>query len=92
MEQEYGEMAAVTVMFENLTPREQIDRREQMEKIEHVKNVIYLQQDENYQKGNYSKYILNIAAGTYSKETGEVLKELRNTYKDKALILSLIHI
>ena len=86
MEQEYGEMAAVTVMFENLTPREQIDRREQMEKIEHVKNVIYLQQDENYQKGNYSKYILNIAAGTYSKETGEVLKELRNTYKDKALI------
>ena len=79
MEQEYGEMAAVTEMFENLSPKEQTEHKEQMEKIEYVKNVIYLQQDENYQKGNYSKYILNIAAGTYSKETGEVLKELRNT-------------
>ena len=86
MEQEYGEMAAVTVMFENLSPKEQIHRKEQMEKIEHVKNVVYLQQDENYQKGNYSKYMLNIAAGTYSKETGEVLKELRNTYRNKAFI------
>ncbi len=86
MEQEYGEMAAVTVMFENLSPKEQTEHKEQMEKIEYVKNVIYLQQDENYQKGNYSKYILNISAGTYSKEAREVLKTLRNTYEDKALI------
>lgn len=86
MEQEYGEMAAVTVMFENLSPKEQIEHKEQMEKIEYVKNVIYLQQDEKYQKGNYSKYILNISAGTYSKEAREVLKTLMDTYEDKALI------
>ncbi len=90
MEQEYGEMAVVTVMFEDLSRKEQIERKEEMEKIEYVKNVIYLQQDENYQKGNYSKYMLNIAAGTYSKEAREVLKALRNTYEDKALISGVV--
>jgi len=86
MDEEYGEMAAVTVMFENLSSEEQLERKAQLEEMEYVKSVIYLQQDENYQKGNYSKYVLNIAAGTYSKKAREVLQVLRDTYKDEALI------
>lgn len=86
MDEEYGEMAAVTVMFENLSSEEQLERKAQLEKIEYVKSVVYLQQDENYQKGNHSKYVLNIAAGTYSKKAREVLQVLRDTYKDEALI------
>lgn len=86
MEEEYGETAVITVMFENLSPAEQLERKAQMDKIENVKSVIYNQKDENYQKGNHSKYMLNLSADTYSWKARKVLQELRDTYKDEALI------
>lgn len=86
MEEEYGEMAVITVMFEHLSPKEQLDRKEQLEKIENVKSVIYMQKDESCQKGDYSKYMLNVSAGTYSSEARQVLRALEEDYKDEALI------
>lgn len=76
MEKEYGDMSSITVMFDDLSEEEQTKRKEELEALEHVKSVVYLQDDETYQKDNHSKYMLNISANTYSEEARNVLENI----------------
>ncbi len=78
MEEEYGDMSSITVMFDGLSEEEQTKRKEELEALEHVKSVVYLQDDETYQKDNHSKYMLNISANTYSEEARDVLKNIED--------------
>lgn len=84
MEEEYGEMSSITVMFNDLTKQEQLSRKTELESIENVKTVVYLQDDETYQKDNHSKYMLTVSANTYSKEARNVLETIENKYGDSA--------
>lgn len=55
-----------------------------MESIENVKTVVYLQDDEAYQKENHSKYMLTVSANTYSEEARKVLETIEDKYGDEA--------
>lgn len=84
MSEEYGEMSSITVMFNDLTEQEQLDRKTELESIENVKTVVYLQDDEAYQKDNHSKYMITVSANTYSKEARNVLETIEDKYGDSA--------
>ncbi len=84
MEEEYGEMSSITVMFNDLTEQEQLSRKTELESIENVKTVVYLQDDETYQKDNHSKYMLTVSANTYSEESRKVLETIEDKYGDEA--------
>ena len=84
MSDEYGEMSSITVMFNDLTEQEQLERKIELEAIENVKTVVYLQDDEAYQKDNYSKYMITISANTYSKAARNVLETIEDKYGDSA--------
>ncbi len=88
MSNEYGDLASITVMFHGLDASEQLNIKEEMASIPNVKSVVYLQDDETYQKDGYSKYMVAVSAGTYSKEAGEVLKEIRDRYQDYDIAVS----
>lgn len=84
MSDEYGEMSSITVMFNDLTEQEQLERKIELEAIENVKTVVYLQDDEAYQKDNHSKYMITISANTYSKAARNVLETIEDKYGDSA--------
>ncbi len=90
MEEEYGDMSSITVMFDGLSEEEQTKRKEELEALEHVKSVVYLQDDETYQKDNHSKYMLNISANTYSEEARNVLKNIEDAYGDSAYLCGAV--
>lgn len=90
MAEEYGDMSAITVMFGDLSEKEQTERKTELESLEHVKNVIYLQDDEAYQKKNHSKYMINVSANTYSEEARKVLQSIKDTYGDSAYLCGAV--
>ena len=90
MAEEYGDMSAITVMFDDLSEKEQTERKTELESLEHVKNVIYLQDDEAYQKKNHSKYMINVSANTYSEEARKVLQSIKDTYGDSAYLCGAV--
>lgn len=90
MEEEYGEMSAITVMFDDLLEEEQLERKAGLEALEHVKSVVYLQDDKTYQKDNHSKYMLNVSANTYSAEARTVLKNIEEAYGDSAYLCGAV--
>ena len=84
MEEEYGEMSSNTVMFDDLTEQEQLSRKTELESIENVKTVVYLQDDETYQKDNNSKYMLTVIVGRCADV---ILKENTN-YAVKSIFVA----
>lgn len=90
MEEEYGEMSAITVMFDDLSEEEQLERKAELEALEHVKSVVYLQDDKTYQKDNHSKYMLNVSANTYSAKARAVLKNIEEAYGDSAYLCGAV--
>lgn len=88
MSKEYGDLASITVMFDCLSKKEQTEIKEDLASISNVKSVVYLQDDETYQKDGYSKYTVAVSVGTYSKEAREVLKEIRDRYQDYEIAVS----
>lgn len=90
MEKEYGEMSAITVMFDDLSEEEQLERKTELEALEHVGSVVFLQDDEAYQKDNHSKYMLNVSANTYSEEAREVLRSIEDSYGDSAYLCGAV--
>lgn len=82
MEDEYGEMSSITVMFEGLDEDEQLARQKDIENIKNVKSVVFIPDDEQYQKDGYTKFTVNVAANTYSSEARNVLKAIKNKYSD----------
>ena len=85
MSDEYGDLASITVMFDDLTKTEQLQIKEDLASVPNVKSVVYLQDDETYQKDNHSKYMVAVSAGTYSNEAREVLNEIRERYQDYSI-------
>lgn len=88
MSSEYGDLASITVMFDGLDESEQLRMKEDLASISNVKSVVYLQEDETYQKDGHSKYMIAVSAGTYSKEAGETLKEIKDRYQNYDIAVS----
>ncbi|MCI8668369.1 MAG: MMPL family transporter [Lachnospiraceae bacterium] len=88
MSEEFGDLAGITVMFDDLHEAEQMKIKEDLAAISNVKSVIYIPDDENYQKNNHSKYMVTVSAGTYSEEAETVLDEIREKYKDASVMVS----
>lgn len=86
MSDEFGDSSAITVMFDDLNETEQLQRQEELSKIDNVQSVVYMQNDETYQKDGHSKYMVNISADTYSKASREVLNEIKDKYGDDAYV------
>lgn len=86
MRDEFGNMSNIIVMFDDLTKDQQIERKSELEKIQNVKSVTYLQNDENYQKDNHSKYMITVSVDTYSKEAREVLNTIKEKYGKDAYL------
>ena len=84
MKKDFGELSVITVMFENLSEQEQLDRQNELADISNVKTVVYFQDDEAYQKDNYSKYVITVNADTYSEEAIDVLNTIKDKYGDSA--------
>ena len=77
-------------MFDDLNEEQQTARKSELEQIENVKSVTYLQDDETYQKDNHSKYLITVSANTYSKEASKVLDEIKEKYGDSAYVSGAI--
>lgn len=88
MSEDFGDMSSITVMFDNLTEEEQLQIKDEIAGLDHVKNVMYFQDDENYQKDNHSKYVISVASGTYSDEAKDVIRELEEKYQGKSIAIS----
>lgn len=86
MEDEFGKSSAITVMFDGLSETEQLQRQQELSEIDNVKSVVFIQNDEAYQKDGHSKYTVTIASDTYSKTSREVLSDIRDIYGDEAYI------
>ena len=78
MSGEYGDLASITVMFDDLDEKEQIKIKEDLASVPNVKSVVCLQDDESYQKDGHSKYMVAVSAGTYSNEARKVLEEIKD--------------
>lgn len=88
MSSEYGDLASITVMFDGLDEPEQLRLKEDLASITNVKSVVYLQDNEAYQKDGHSKYVVAVSASTYSKEAREVLDEIKDRYQDYDISVS----
>ena len=88
MSGEYGDLASITVMFDDLDEKEQIKIKEDLASVPNVKSVVYQQDDESCQKDGHSKYMVAVSAGTYSNEAREVLEEIKNRYQDYEIAVS----
>ena len=88
MTEEYGDLAIISVMFQGLSEEEQTAVKNEMAQIPNVKSVAYLENDEAYRRGGSSKYMVVLSAGTYSEEAREVLKTIRERYRDYGIAVS----
>ncbi len=84
MEDEFGETSCIIAMFDGLNETEQLFRQQELGEIKNVQSVVYDQKDERYQKDGHSKYLINVSADTYSEESRQVLKDIREKYGDEA--------
>lgn len=88
MSDEFGKMSSITVMLNGLKEEERLKVKAELEKLPNVSNVIYYENDENYQKDNHSKYIVNMDVDTYSSEATETLDVIKEKYKDRELAVA----
>lgn len=88
MSEEFGDLAGITVMFDGLNDTERIRIKEELAAIPNVESVVWLPDDKNYQKEGHSQYMVTVSAGTYSKEAGNVLDEIRKEYRDASVMVS----
>ncbi len=86
MEDEFGENSAIIVMFDDLDEKQQLQRQQELGKIDNVKNVVFDAKDERYQKDGHSKYLVTISADTYSDDSRQVLKDIKDKYGDDAYV------
>ena len=82
MSEEFGDSSAITVMFDGLDENKQLEMKADLEAIENVQSVVYIQNDETYQKDGHSKYMVTVSADTYSKNSRKVLDKIKDTYGD----------
>lgn len=88
MAEEFGEMAGITVMFDDLTAEEQLARKAELAEIPGVMSVVFMSADEAYQRGNHSRYMVTVSANTYSEEAADVLKAIREKYEEEGVCVS----
>lgn len=85
MSDEFGDMSSITVMLDDLNATECNEVKADLEKLPNVSSVIYYADDENYQKDNHSKFLVNMNVDTYSDEAADTLETIRKQYGDKEL-------
>lgn len=85
MEEDFGATSSITVMFKDLNKEEQPEMVSNLEKIKNVDSVTYDQTSENYQKDNYSKYVITMNVDTYSKEARDTVEEIKDKYDNAYL-------
>lgn len=85
MEEDFGATSSITVMFKDLNNEEQLEMVSNLEKIKNVDSVTYDQTSENYQKDNYSKYVITMNVDTYSKEARDTVEEIKDKYDNAYL-------
>lgn len=86
MEENFGELAMLTVMIDDLDVKKSEQAKKDLEKIDNVKSVTWIENDEYYRKGNHSKFLVTIDANTYSDEAGKVLADVRSMYDSKIYV------
>ena len=86
MEDEFGENSAIIVMFDGLDEKQQLARQQELGEIKSVQNVVFDAKDERYQKDGHSKYLVTVSADTYSDDSRQVLKDIREKYGDDAYV------
>ncbi len=86
MEDEFGENSAIIVMFDGLDAKQQLARQQELGEIKSVQNVVFDAKDERYQKDGHSKYLVTVSADTYSDDSRQVLKDIREKYGDDAYV------
>ncbi len=83
MEEEFAgtETSTLNLMFENLVDEEKADIKSELEAISGVKEVDY-DETENYNKENYTLYVITVDDESDSQMATDVYKEVTSKYKD----------
>lgn len=83
MENEFDEIKSsyLNIMFENLNEEEKIQIYNELTNIDGVSSVDY-DETENYNKENYTLYVVNIDDTSDSELAANVYEKIKNNYKD----------
>ncbi len=83
MEEEFSEneTSTLNLMFENLSDNEKVSIKNELETLDGVKTVDY-DNTENYNKGNYTLYVITVSDKSDSQKGADLYKEITNKYKD----------
>lgn len=82
MNNEFGENSSIIVVFKDLDENEKYEIMNELSKYEYVESVTYDASDEAYEYENYSKYVITLKVGTYSKDARNVLANIKANYSD----------
>lgn len=84
MESDFKEIKSSTlnIMFENLSKKEKNQIYKELTKIENVSNVDY-DQTKNYNKDNYTLYVVNVSDTADSKIAKQVYEDITSKYKNE---------
>ena len=72
----------IRVMFEDLTDEEKVQIRNQLENIEYVDSVSYIENSEDYNKDNYTKFVVNTSYTYGSPEELSIEKAIEEQFED----------
>lgn len=84
MTEDFTEMTmpqTIRVMFEDLTPKQINSVRRQLEKIEYVDSVSYIEDSEDYNKDNYTKFVVNTSYTYGSPEELSIEKTIEEQFQ-----------
>ncbi len=85
MSEDFESMAmsqTIRVMFEDLTEEEKNTVRNRLENIEYVSSVSYIEGSEDYNKDNYTKFVVNTSYTYDSPEELSIEKAIEEQFKD----------
>ncbi len=82
MEDEFPAVSSLSVMIHDLKEDELEQAQITLEKIPNVTDVKYEKENDDYNRDEYTLFILTIDAGSYSQEAKDVVKEVKETFDD----------
>ena len=85
MKEDFASMAmaqTIRVMFEDLTDEQKTTIKKQLESIEYVDSVSYIEGSEDYNKDNYTKFVVSTSYTYDSPEELSIEKAIEDQFKD----------
>ena len=85
MKEDFASMAmaqTIRVMFEDLTDEQKVTIKKQLESIEYVDSVSYIEGSEDYNKDNYTKFVVSTSYTYDSPEELSIEKAIETQFKD----------